>query len=484
MGLAKMMIDYAEVSEEDGMIVVLDQEKAYDKIGHDYLWKILERYNIPEDIRWTIQALYTDAEMALFADDTTVYLSSEDDFRSLTIMLDKWCIASRAKFNEEKMVVIPLGDPEARNIPTAIKVLRDEETTRILGAQVGNSKNAVQPWTPVVEKVDETLQRWSLKHPTLEGKRLLVQWFPGGMTLFLTMAQGMPEDVEDKLEKRICDFVQENDNSPYVGMDTMMLPKEEGGRGILDVRARNEAAKIILLQDYLKSGEGRPIWVFFADEVFRVNAAKQIAQDKSSLADPITQTWKVATRKSAALSKMLKDILWMARKYKVQLAVLNPNEQLQDEMPPWHHPGIQQGYRQRVNYKEDHCLRRHHSVSNVGELKRLAQRHADFEQPQMGCTCPDCAKDRHNGCECPAQCIEEAREILAILGPKWWMQPRQLNDLVLSQGQINENRRALKENEAVLFNPSLESEPPLMDNIRIFTNNQKNVSLLPLTQPP
>ncbi|KIY53068.1 hypothetical protein FISHEDRAFT_12354, partial [Fistulina hepatica ATCC 64428] len=178
----------------------------------------------------------------LFADDTTVYLSSEDDFTSLTVMLDKWCIASRAKFNEEKTVVIPLGDPDARSallanrkfsavrhsIPVAIKILRDEETTRVLGAQVGNSKNAVQPWTPVLEKVDAALQRWSLKHPTLEGKRLLVQWFPGGMTLFLAMAQGMPEDVEDKLEKRIRDFVQDDDNSPRVGMDTMMLPKEEG----------------------------------------------------------------------------------------------------------------------------------------------------------------------------------------------------------------------------------------------------------------
>jgi len=32
-----MMIDYAEVSEQNGVIVALDQEKVYDKIGHDYL---------------------------------------------------------------------------------------------------------------------------------------------------------------------------------------------------------------------------------------------------------------------------------------------------------------------------------------------------------------------------------------------------------------------------------------------------------------
>ncbi len=35
--LAKDMIHYAEAEEQDRVIVVLDQEKAYDKIQHGYL---------------------------------------------------------------------------------------------------------------------------------------------------------------------------------------------------------------------------------------------------------------------------------------------------------------------------------------------------------------------------------------------------------------------------------------------------------------
>jgi hypothetical protein len=35
--LAKAIINYAELTEEDGAIVTLDQKKAYDKIQHDYL---------------------------------------------------------------------------------------------------------------------------------------------------------------------------------------------------------------------------------------------------------------------------------------------------------------------------------------------------------------------------------------------------------------------------------------------------------------
>ncbi len=38
----------------------------------------------------------------LFADDTTVYLSEEDDFEELQETLDGWCVASTARFNVAK----------------------------------------------------------------------------------------------------------------------------------------------------------------------------------------------------------------------------------------------------------------------------------------------------------------------------------------------------------------------------------------------
>jgi len=45
--LAKTIIDYAEVMEENHVIVALDQEKAYDKIHHDHLWETLGSFNLP-----------------------------------------------------------------------------------------------------------------------------------------------------------------------------------------------------------------------------------------------------------------------------------------------------------------------------------------------------------------------------------------------------------------------------------------------------
>lgn len=50
--------------EEDGVIMALDQEKAYDKIDHGYLLRVLRRFNLPELLMNTIKSLYRDAHTA------------------------------------------------------------------------------------------------------------------------------------------------------------------------------------------------------------------------------------------------------------------------------------------------------------------------------------------------------------------------------------------------------------------------------------
>jgi len=167
--LARMMVHYAEATEVNGLIVALDQEKAYDKISHDYLWRTLEKYNLPQGFINTVCSLYESVETVviingaiskpfqvsrgvrqgdplscllfniaieplanllrkndqlsgfdipgtdeklittLFADDTTVYLSQDDLFDDLTDTLNLWCKASGARFNVSKTEIIPIG---------------------------------------------------------------------------------------------------------------------------------------------------------------------------------------------------------------------------------------------------------------------------------------------------------------------------------------------------------------------------------------
>jgi exonuclease III len=173
--LTRVMITYAETMEVSGAIVALDQEKAYDKITHKYLWKTLEAFNFPEHFINSVKALYHDAKTSvaingefskpfqvkrgvrqgdplscflfnigieplacmirrsekikgfdipgsnkrlivnLFADDTVIYLKDQDKYDDLQDILDQWCRASGAKFNKEKTEIIPIGPKPHRD---------------------------------------------------------------------------------------------------------------------------------------------------------------------------------------------------------------------------------------------------------------------------------------------------------------------------------------------------------------------------------
>jgi ribonuclease HI/exonuclease III len=170
----KLVIDYMTRSERPGAIVALDQEKAYDKILHPYLWAVLRKFGFPENLIKTIQSLYDNAsttvmingelsdpflvirgvrqgdalscllfdlaieplaemirksslingiqipgtrrylKVKMFADDTTVFLSAKDNIDDLQTLLANWCRVSGAKFNIEKTEIIPLGSHAQR----------------------------------------------------------------------------------------------------------------------------------------------------------------------------------------------------------------------------------------------------------------------------------------------------------------------------------------------------------------------------------
>jgi len=167
--LAKMMIEYADISEEDGALIALDQEKAYDRISHDYLIETLQTFNLPNMFINTVKALYSNThtrvaingmlsepfkvtrgvrqgdplscllfdlaieplactlrnsnlikgynipgithrvKINLYADDTTIYLNKNDKYSDLENILNEWCLALGAKFNMDKTEIIPIG---------------------------------------------------------------------------------------------------------------------------------------------------------------------------------------------------------------------------------------------------------------------------------------------------------------------------------------------------------------------------------------
>ncbi len=346
--LARLMMCWAEENEVNGAIVALDQEKAYDKIAHDYLWRVLQKFRIPATFIRLVQSLYEHAvtsvmvngtlsrpyriyrgvrqgdplscllfdlaieplsamirksdlegfniprsgevlKAVLFADDTTAYLSDRDDFDTLQAVLDTWCSAAKARFNMSKTEFIPLGNQEFRNemavtyrttgtwknYPRGVHVAQEGEAVRILGAFFGNGVKQVDVWTLVLTKLVamkkplmHAMERWRNGHATLQGKKHVVQMIVGGMTQFLTTVQRMPDEILTRLTKIIRNYLWDDRHNTPVGMDSVCLPVEMGGLGMLDLTARREAIDVMWLKAYLDFSKDRPTWAFLADDLF------------------------------------------------------------------------------------------------------------------------------------------------------------------------------------------------------------------------
>ncbi|KIJ12238.1 hypothetical protein PAXINDRAFT_57935, partial [Paxillus involutus ATCC 200175] len=168
--------------------------------------------------------------VTMFADDTTVYLSEKDDFQTLTSILTKWCAASGAKFNISKTEIIQIGSEEyhaglidthrlhseGTPIPDHMNVATDGRATRILRAWIGNKTDEQAIWSLTIDKINCSLERWNRFHPTLEGRKIIIQRTIGGMTQYLAKAQGMPKEIKRTLTKTLRSFAWDTGGSPTV----------------------------------------------------------------------------------------------------------------------------------------------------------------------------------------------------------------------------------------------------------------------------
>ena len=228
------MCSYGDYMEENGAIVALDQEKAYDKIDHSYLLDTLRTFHLPDLFIDTVKALYDHARtkvaingvmsdhypvtrgvrqgdplscllfnlaieplaasirnspdlegfsipgttskvtVNLYADDTTVYLSESDRYDTLEHILTQWCRASGVKFNTEKTEIIPIGTKQHRErILTTRRLHPDDHPLpeNIRVAPDGHPTRCLGAW---IGNDLDSAQPWT---PTIEKiKRALDRW--------------------------------------------------------------------------------------------------------------------------------------------------------------------------------------------------------------------------------------------------------------------------------------------------------------------
>ncbi|KAF8228108.1 hypothetical protein L208DRAFT_1293291, partial [Tricholoma matsutake] len=119
-------------------------------------------------------------------------------------------------------------------LPVNLQIAKDGPAIRILGAWLGNKVDEDTIWTPILEKIDEGLGRWERSHPSIDGRKAIIQRTVGSMTQYLTKVQGMPKHIKQNLKRKIKTLIWDGEERPPISIETMYAPIDKGGKQVLN----------------------------------------------------------------------------------------------------------------------------------------------------------------------------------------------------------------------------------------------------------
>lgn len=518
-----LAIEYCEMMDKNGCIIALDQEKAYDKIDHAYLWQVMDKYDFPQEFTARIKELYKSTGKAilingvmtkqykvergvhqgdpmscllynfaieplaeairksslkgieinenvkrliisLFADDTLVYLSEKDNIKDLKKIIDTFCKASTARFNMEKTEYLPIGNKEFRKkveetrkmgkskIENNVKIVKEGEAMRTLGAWVGNNINTNLQWKSILHKQEIAIEAWSKMGMSLKGKEIILKAMIQSKAMFLATVNGMPKDIEEKMKKMFKDFIWNGKKRGTMAWTQIIAPREQGGLGIPDIKARIEAIEIMWIKRWLTPSTVKPKWTHILDEILNNNISKAPMIDPESRISWIKQSWHESNAKNAKLPKEVKRMLTIARKHNITLEPLKYAKNIKNEEPLWHNR-LMTNANYQWNKKSSRCLRSNHKVKTIKDLMEYT--------PHRDC-------ENEKACK---QMVERLKGLVPeIINPeKGTPQKIRIKNLDLTP----QRKRRNEENQTKkTFNPDITVKKNILEQVRLFNEEQ------------
>jgi len=152
-------------------------------------------------------------------------------------------------------------------------------------------------------------------------------------------------------------------------MDMLQRPVPEGGLNILDIKARNEAIKIIWLKTYLNFSPSHQKWATITDHI--ILAAAPPHSVKKARDNLFLQTWTAPLKgkRAKGMNGDIKRMLKTAKKHSVNFAVIKMTPHLLAQLPAWYHLSADN---KPLNNARAKCLLQKHNVTKVADLVRTS----------------------------------------------------------------------------------------------------------------
>ena len=322
------VITYANANSLPLAVISVDQMKAFDRVAHGYLFKVLQRFGFgPSFIRWikviynsvssTVKTngwltsfislerglrqgcplsmpLYTltaeimaisirgnsrirgivppeskkELKLSQFADDTTLLLTDDISIMETFNIFDRYERASGAKINKTKCKGLWCGAFAHRTDQLHdFDWYNDYIPEKILGQFFGNVDCAQKNWEAKLQKINRIIGAWRHRDLSLKGRALLINTLLTSTLWYNVTSLPVPPWASAQIEQAIYSFFW-NYKRPMVNRDILALPLKEGGFNIPRLETRIQAFRLNTLRRLLTEDDAH--WKYFTAHFLRV----------------------------------------------------------------------------------------------------------------------------------------------------------------------------------------------------------------------
>ncbi len=317
--LIRDIIFFANTNNIDLAILSLDQEKAFDRIDHEWLQRCIKTFGFGDFFTSCIKLLYTDAQCLLklnsslcapfkfsrgirqgcplsgslyalaiepllnhirldksiqgitlpgcqeqtkqsaYADDLDIVVIDDTSFLGVQRAIELYERSSSSKINYPKSSGLWCGAWRSRT-DQPLGLTWNSQGIKHLGVFIGNSKEfEKQNWSNVLTKIKTKLGNWTpvLNCLTHKGKTLLINNLVASSLLYKLQNVTPPSQLIAEAQKLMLNFFW-CENKHWISSEILSLQIQDGGLALIDLKSKIRAFRVSFLKDALGGEKTHP----------------------------------------------------------------------------------------------------------------------------------------------------------------------------------------------------------------------------------
>ena len=304
---AQILLDRADKIKEPLYMILLDQEKAYDRVDQAMLHKILAKIGVPDQLRTAIYHCSRGAtsrvsinkhltrpillqrgvrqgdplscllfnlvietlarliigsdrlpgvkdsrgnahKIGLFADDFRVNLTNPNQWKAFERCYKIYSSGTQAKRNIDKTIILYAGTENPPETIGGIPVTPKGVPKVYLGIPIGNNVDPTETYTSVLKKIVDKIQRWKYIYMSLRGRVKIAKMIMYSKMWYylriIPITTAQLHEIEETVERYI--WVKEPNQPLRRSLRNTQAIKsvKEGGIGALDISTMRAALNI------------------------------------------------------------------------------------------------------------------------------------------------------------------------------------------------------------------------------------------------